>query len=70
MANKKSLIPKKPVGRLLFKAGAERVSEGAIAAFTDVVTEIAIEIGEKAVRFSKHSGRKTVQAGDVKLAVK
>lgn len=65
-----TLIPKMPVGRILTRAGAERVSQEAIDAFTEVVTDIAITIGEKAVRIAKHSGRKTVHESDVKLAVK
>ena len=67
---KKDLIPQAPVGRILFKVGAERVSAEAIDAFTEIVTDIAIEIGQKAVRIAQHSGRKTVQDSDVKLAVK
>jgi len=50
--------------------GAKRVSAEAIEAFVDVITDIAEEIGEQSVRIAKHSGRKTVQEGDIKLAAK
>ena len=65
-----SVIPKAPVGRILFKAGAKRVSQPATDTFADVLTEIAEGIATKAVQIAKHSGRKTVQEGDIKLAVK
>jgi DNA-binding protein len=67
---RKTTIPKAPVQRILMDAGAKRVSAGAIDAFTALLEEMAAEVGEQAVRIAKHSGRKTVQAGDIKLAVK
>ncbi len=71
MATKRStIIPKAPLARILIKAGAKRVSADALNAFVNVLTDIATEIGEQAARISKHSGRKTVHAGDVKLAAK
>ena len=70
MKRKTSTIPKASVGRILVKAGAKRVSSGAIDTFTDVLTRIAIKISSKAAEIAKHSGRKTVHEGDVRLAVK
>jgi len=70
MARKTSLIPKAPVGRILMNCGAKRVSADAIDTFVDVMTDIAEQISEQAVRIAKHSGRKTVQEGDIKLAAK
>ena len=35
-----------------------------------ILTEKGLEIAERAARIARHSGRKTVQAGDIKLAVK
>jgi DNA-binding protein len=55
---------------LLKKAGAERVADNAKTALKDVLEEKALEISAKAVRFSTHAGRKTIKAGDIKLAVK
>ncbi len=63
-------IPKAPVARILQKAGAKRVSDDAAEAFADVIHSIALKIGEKASMIAKHSGRKTVQSGDVKLAAR
>lgn len=65
-----TIIPKAPVARILMNAGAKRVSADAVDAFTDVLQDIAIKIGEHASRIAKHSGRKTVQEGDIKLAAK
>jgi histone H3/H4 len=70
MARKTSIIPKAPVARILFKAGAKRVSQSAADAFTEILTEIAERIGTQSVKIAKHSGRKTVQEGDIKLAAK
>jgi len=63
-------MPKAPVGRILFKAGAKRVSQPATDAFAEVLTQFAEDIATKAVQIAKHSGRKTVQEGDIKLAAK
>ena len=70
MGRKISIIPKAPVGRILINAGAKRVSASAVNAFTEVLTNTAEKIGTQAVKISKHSGRKTVHEGDVKLAAK
>ena len=63
-------MPKAPVARILFKAGAKRVSQPATDTFAEVLREVAEDIASKAVQIAKHSGRKTVQEGDIKLAVK
>lgn len=65
-----SIMPKAPVARILFKVGAKRVSQSATDAFADVVTQISEDIASKAVQIAKHSGRKTVQEGDIRLAAK
>jgi len=70
MGRKTSTIPKASVARILMKAGAKRVSQDAVDAFTDVLTDMAIKISSKAAQISKHAGRKTVHDGDVKLAAK
>ncbi len=70
MAKKTTIIPKAPVSRILMKAGAKRVSSDAVDTFADVLTTIAEDISERSAKIAKHSGRKTVQEGDVKLASK
>jgi histone H3/H4 len=64
------VIPRAPVSRILMNAGAKRVSAGAADAFADILHEKALKIGEKAAMIAKHSGRKTVHEGDVKLAAR
>ncbi len=70
MARKSSIIPKAPVARILFNVGAKRVSADAVDAFVDILADIAEEISSQAVKIAKHSGRKTVQQGDIKLAAR
>ena len=70
MARNISIIPKAPFARILMDAGARRVSAEAIDAFADVITDIAEEISTKAAKIAQHSGRKTIQDGDIKLAVR
>ena len=65
-----SIIPKAPVARILFNAGSKRVSQPATDAFAEVLANLAEDIASKAVQIAKHSGRKTVQEGDIKLAAK
>ena len=65
-----SIMPKAPVARILFKSGAKRVSQSATDTFAEVLREVAEDIATKAVQIARHSGRKTVQEGDIKLAAK
>lgn len=66
----KSILPVAAMEKILKKAGAARVSNDAKVALRDVLESLADEIGEKAVRLAKHSGRKTIKSSDVKLAAK
>ena len=56
--------------KLLKKCGASRVSEDAKTAMVEVMESIGDGIGQKAVKFAQHSGRKTVKGTDIKLAAK
>jgi len=67
---KVSLVPKAPCARILMNAGAKRVSADAVDAFSDIIADAALKIAEKAAQIAKHSGRKTVQEGDIKIAAR
>ncbi len=64
------VIPLAIAERILKNAGAQRVSEEAKIAFSDVLRSIAEDISTHAAAISKHAGRKTVQDEDIKLAAK
>ena len=63
-------IPAAPVARILTRAGAKRVSAEAAKTFSEILYETGFKIAEKAVMIAKHSGRKTVQDDDIKLAAR
>ena len=64
----KTILPLAGMEKLLKKAGAIRVSEDAKEELRNILEAYAHEIGQKASKFSVHSGRKTVKAADVRLA--
>lgn len=66
----KRLIPLASMEKMLKTTGAERVSDKAKLAMKSVVEGIAEEIAVSAVKLASHAGRKTVKAGDIKLAAK
>jgi len=68
-ANKK-LLPLAAMEKIMKNCGAERVSDKAKEALKNIVEDIAEEIAENAVKLAIHAGRKTVKAGDIKLAAK
>lgn len=69
MANKKG-IPLAAMERLLKNIGANRVSEEAKVALKLALETYASKIGEGAVKYAAHAGRKTVKAEDIQLATK
>ncbi|MFH1408841.1 MAG: histone family protein [Nanoarchaeota archaeon] len=70
MPKQTSTIPKAPLARILMNAGAKRVSVDALVAFSELLEQKTNEIAEQAAKIAKHSGRKTVQSGDILLAAK
>ncbi len=65
-----SIIPKAPCARILLDNGAPRVSKDAMNYFGEVLEEYAESIAKRAALIAEHSGRKTVKAKDIKLALK
>ena len=65
-----SELPLASVERLMRKAGAERVSMGAITAMTEVLEDYCIKISKDSIELAKHAKRKTLKKEDVKLATK
>lgn len=56
--------------RISKKAGVKRISKEAVEELRDVIEEAGTEIAEKAVRVSRHAGRRTIMAQDVKFVHK
>jgi DNA-binding protein len=64
-----SVIPKAPVAKLMMDNGAKRVSEDAVDCLTEHLIDYSLKISERAIKLARHSGRKTVQSEDIKLAL-
>ncbi len=62
------ILPIAPVGRIIRKAGAERVSEDAGIELAKVLEEYGIELSEEAISIAKHMKRTTVKEEDIRLA--
>ena len=70
MSNNKKILPLAAMEKLLKNCGAPRVSEDAKAAMKEALEEYGEKIGQMAVKIAQHSGRKTVKASDIKIAIK
>ena len=56
--------------KLMKAAGGYRVSEESKEALRDVLEEIGDRISRDAIELSRHANRRTIKAGDIKLASK
>ncbi|KCZ72620.1 histones H3 and H4 [Candidatus Methanoperedens nitroreducens] len=63
------ILPLAPVERVIRKAGADRVSEGAGIELAKVLEEYGLEVSREAITLAKHAGRTTVKEEDIRLAV-
>ena len=68
MTKSKNPVPLAAMERILKNAGAHRVSEEAKVQLRQVLEDIAMEIGEEAIRLAAHAKRKTIKAEDIRLA--
>ncbi len=61
------VFPLAPLERIARKAGAERVSASAVEVIREAVLDEAEKIAIDAVAVSRHAGRVTVKAKDIKI---
>ncbi|ATZ61422.2 MAG: histone family protein [Methanosarcinales archaeon Met12] len=61
-------LPLAPVGRIVRKAGAERVSEDARIILADILEDYGLKVSAEALKLAGHAGRRTIKAEDIKLA--
>ena len=62
------ILPISAVERLIRSVGAPRVSRDAAVALASILEQRGAAIAAKAVKLSRHAGRKTVTAEDVRLS--
>ncbi len=70
MADIKRSIPLATMERIMKKAGADRVSEGAKEALKQALEDYAEILSEKAWQLAKHAGRKTIKGEDIRFVSK
>ena len=63
-------LPIAAMHRIIRKAGADRVSESAAEELGRILEELGVHIGEEALDWSMHAGRRTVREDDVEMAAK
>ena len=64
------MLPLTPFERIAKKNNVKRISKDALEEARDIITEIANEISDNAVRISRHAGRKTVMKEDMEFVVR
>lgn len=65
-----NILPKAPINRMFKKAGGDRLSSEARDLILENIEGYAMSLMKDCVSISRHVGRKTVMAEDVKLAKK
>ncbi len=66
----KKILSLSGMDKIMRKAGAPRVSDGAKEILAEILEEKGEELAKEAIRFAEHAGRKTVLKEDIKLAGK
>ncbi len=66
----KKILPLAPLERLMRNAGAERVSEDAVAAVREIIEDMAQAVADEALRASRHAKRRTIKREDIELAIR
>jgi len=61
-------LPIAPVGRIIKNAGAERVSADGSEALAALMEAYGTAMAKEAIKLTRHAGRKTVKAVDIKMA--
>ena len=68
--NEKGFFTLAAMEKVIRKAGAARVSEGAKSALKEILEEKAVVIAGQSVKLASHAKRRTIKAEDVKMAVR
>lgn len=63
-------LPNAPIERIIRKAGAQRVSEGAVEELKLALEDLGDEIASEAIDMASHAERNTVKEEDVDMAMK
>jgi histone H3/H4 len=63
-------LPIAACDRIIRKATGLRVGNDAAEALAEYLEEIGADVSKEAGEYSKHAGRKTVKASDIKLATR
>ena len=64
------MLPISPFERISKKIGIKRISKDAVEELRDCIDELGLDIAEKAVKISRHAGRRTVKLKDVRFVTK
>ncbi len=63
-------LPNAPIERIIRKAGAERVSDGAVAELKEAVERAGEEIAQDASEMADHAERNTITKEDIEMVTK
>ena len=70
MPRQTTLIPKAPIAKIFKDMGAPRVSEDALLRVVEFLTQKSESVAATAIEIAKHRGSRTVNEGDIRLAVR